>query len=206
MKESSIINVTNEEWKDIKGYENLYQVSTKGRVKSLLYKKEKILKGSLNSEKYFTVHLKGKTYAIHRLVAETFLERVEGKNEIDHINTNRNDNYIENLRWVTHKENCNNPLTIQKYKKIKRYYKSRIITKETIEKIRQTKATNKENGKRINGKTVICITTGKIFTSAVLASEYYNIRSSDIIACCKGKRKSCGKLNNEKLIWEYYKI
>ena len=68
-------------WKDIKGYEGKYQVSNKGRVRSLDYKgtkKKKLLKASTNKEGYIQIRLykngKGKTYFIHRLVAQAFLD------------------------------------------------------------------------------------------------------------------------------------
>ena len=54
----------------------------------------------------------GKFY-VHRAVAELFIPNPENKPHIDHINTVRTDIRVENLRWVTHKENCNNPLTLK---------------------------------------------------------------------------------------------
>ena len=55
-------------------------------------------------------------------------------------------------------------------------------------------------------KQVMCITTGKIFNSVAEASRYYNIKSpSNISVCCKGKKKSAGKLSDKtKLVWKYY--
>ena len=116
-------------WKDIKGYEGLYQVSNLGRVKSfdrwvkgsyngLQFKKGKILKPSIGHF-YFQVSLvningEKNSYTIHRLVAESFLPNPENKTEIDHIDTNPLNNNVENLKWCTHKENMNNPITKQK--------------------------------------------------------------------------------------------
>lgn len=53
-----------------------------------------------------------KTYHVHKLVAETFLVKVDGKNYIDHINGIKTDNRIDNLRWCTPKENANFELSI----------------------------------------------------------------------------------------------
>jgi hypothetical protein len=120
-----------EEWKDIEGYENLYQVSNLGRVKSLeRYEEsnsfigvrrrgERILKPIIKPSGYLQVALsknsKAKTFTVHRLVAQAFIPNPENKPCIDHVNTNPSDNRLENLRWCTHKENSNNPLTVQKW-------------------------------------------------------------------------------------------
>ena len=105
------------EWKDILGYEGVYKISNEGRVMSLKFGKQKLLKNSVNSEGYFTVGLNRKTYHIHRLVAEHFLDKPEGKSEIDHIDGNRLNNDVKNLRWVTHKENHNTEAAIKNHKK-----------------------------------------------------------------------------------------
>ena len=117
-----------EEWKDIKGYEGRYQVSNLGRVRSLdrEYNNRGTMvpiKGKMlsfnNCRGYSLVSLckdDSKPYKakVHRLVAEAFIPNPENKPCIDHINTDRTDNRVENLRWVTRKENMDNPLTKSK--------------------------------------------------------------------------------------------
>ena len=104
-----------EYWIEVKGHPR-YMVSTMGRVKCLDYYgsgKEKILKLSVRSKKtgYLSVYIDGKRMSVHRLVLESFMPNPERKPEVEHINTIKTDCRIENLKWVYHKENQNNPLT-----------------------------------------------------------------------------------------------
>jgi len=98
-------------WKDIKDYEGLYQVSNLGRVKSLKFGKERILKVKLNSIGYVSVNLskygKQKSRTAHQLVAMAFLNHKPCgyKLVVDHINTIKTDNRLENLQVITHREN-----------------------------------------------------------------------------------------------------
>lgn len=103
-----------EQWKEIPWRQG-YSISTAGRMKH----KGKILKCYLdksNGYYIFNFYDKGKTTKeyIHRIVAKVFISNPLNKNEIDHINTIRTDNHIENLRWVTRSENRTNPLTVLK--------------------------------------------------------------------------------------------
>ena len=102
-----------EVWKDIVGYEGIYQVSNFGRVKNT--ETGRIMKTYKDKYGYITTSIsyKGKTkhFLIHRLIAKAFIPNPENKPHINHINTIRDDNRIENLEWVTRKENSNNPLT-----------------------------------------------------------------------------------------------
>jgi hypothetical protein len=98
----------NEIWKDIEGYEGVYQVSNLGRVKSLKFGKEKIFKTHFNQKGYclvtFTISIgKSDCFTIHRLVATAFL----GKSDlhVNHINGNKQDNRVENLEYVSNREN-----------------------------------------------------------------------------------------------------
>ena len=103
-------------WKDVKGYEGFYQVSSLGRVKSLVRigrKKEKILIGGKTPNGYLIASLckNGKTTykAKHQLVAIAFLNHVPNKTKlsVNHINFIRTDNRLENLEVVTIRENAN---------------------------------------------------------------------------------------------------
>lgn len=114
-----------ENWKDIEGYEGLYQVSNIGRVKRLAGFKcnvERFLTGSKDKDGYILICLSkdgnAKKYKLHRLVALHFIPNIENKPEIDHINTIKTDNRVENLKWVTRKENANNPFTIKHHKRV----------------------------------------------------------------------------------------
>ena len=100
-----------EQWKDIQGYEGLYQVSNLGKVKSLNYLhtgKEQILKPGKNNG-YLAVVLckngKVKTFKIHRLVATTFISNPLNKPCVNHIDCNPQNNNVDNLEWVTQREN-----------------------------------------------------------------------------------------------------
>ena len=130
------IDTNVEIWKDIVGYESLYQVSNLGRVKSLerqsfntKYKrilKELILRPSYNAYGYLMVYFydgknnKGKM--LHRLIAEAFIYNSDkNKSQVNHKNGIRNDNRIENLEWITPQDN-----TIHSYKELRGKLENRI--------------------------------------------------------------------------------
>lgn len=98
---------TLEFWKDIEGYEGLYQVSNIGQVKSLI--SNKILKPAPTKDGYLTVILckngKKKHFRVHRLVAAAFLPNEDELPEVDHINGDRADNRVCNLQWISNIEN-----------------------------------------------------------------------------------------------------
>ena len=99
-------------WKDIYWYEWKYQVSNLWNIKSFNYSstwKIKILKAVQHHNWYLSVtfftNWKNKDMAIHRLVAQTFIQNPENKPQVNHINGIKNDNRGENLEWCTWKEN-----------------------------------------------------------------------------------------------------
>lgn len=96
-----------ENWKDIQGFEGIYQISDRGRIKSL--KRNKCLKLGPNPTGYITVqlHKNGdiKGFSVHRLVAEAFIPNPNNYKEVNHIDEDKTNNCKENLEWCTHQYN-----------------------------------------------------------------------------------------------------
>ena len=152
-----------EVWKDIEGYEDLYQVSNLGRVKRL--NTGRILKGRKNTNGYLQVILckngKTKHYYIHRLVAQVFIPNQENKPQVNHIDENKENNHAENLEWVTSKENNNHGT------RTLRVGKTRSIP-------------------------IICIETGIEYYGARECARQMGLNDGNITSVLKGKRKTCG--------------
>lgn len=172
-------NKMKELWKDIEGYKGIYQVSNKGRVRSIKRivntlksyktKEEKILKQSI-SNNYFQVGLQGKRFSVHRLVAQAFIDNPYRKPQVNHKNENKLDNNVENLEWCTAKENVNYGTCIERRAKKQRETKCQINNKATSKKIR-------------------CLETGKVFESINDAGRIMGLDNSSISKVCKGKIK-----------------
>ena len=164
----------NELWKDVVGYEGLYQVSTMGRVRSLNYHrtgKEKIRRPA-NIGGYLYIILwkngKGKNHSIHRLVAQAWLKPVAGKDCVNHLDEVKDSNHYSNLEYCTPKENANWGTCIQ-----------RRIEKQINGK--QSKAVYQYT---LDGQFI------KEYPSTMEVCRQTGFYSANISRCCNGKLKT----------------
>lgn len=163
-------------WKDIKGYENLYQISNLGNVKSLgnggsNASKEKFLKLTKDTCGYLQVGLckqgKRKMCRVHRLVAENFIDNPNNYPMINHKDENKTNNNVENLEFCDVAYNNN--------------YGTRNI--RAAESCR-----NHPN----RSKQVLCVDTSIIYPSVNEVQRELGFKSGNISSACNGKRKTCG--------------
>ena len=160
-------------WKDIEGYEGLYQVSNLGRIKSMpkmcgfRYNNERILKNNTDSYGYLYVALcKNKNIKIklvHRLVAEAFIENKYKKPQVNHKDGIKVNNKVSNLEWCSDKENKQHGILIGLYRPQK--------GKRIVKKINQYD---------IKGNLI------KSFKCAREINNMYGYSVSHIHKCCKG--------------------
>ena len=158
-------------WRDIEGYQGLYQISNKGHAKSLKWGKERILKPWINSSGYYYIILCNdsvkKAFRLHRLVAETFITNPYNLPEVNHKDENKKNNCVDNLEWMRHIDNCNYGTRNERIsRKILQYSKSEEFIRE--------------------------------WPSSHEVERVLKIAQTNIIQCCKGKRKSAGGF-----VWRY---
>ena len=149
-------------WRDIDGYEGLYQISNKGRVKSLYNGSERILRPRDNGKGYLRVNLTkentSKHIRVHRLVARTFIPNPDNLPEINHRDENKKNNCVENLEWCDRVYNVNYGTRNERIsRKILQYSKSGEFIRE--------------------------------WQSAAEVERELNISHSNIAACCRGNPK-----------------
>ena len=170
-------------WKDIQGYEGLYQVSNTGRVRSLNYKrtgKTKILKQNTTKRGYKRVTLckKGEKpypYYVHRLVAQAFIQNPNNLPQVNHKDEDKQNNTVWNLEYCTQKYNNNYGTHNEKMSKTK---------------MGQHAGLNNRNLKKVK-----CIELDLIFNSVADANEYLDKprQNDNIRACARGEQKTAWK-------------
>lgn len=171
-------------WKDVIGYEGLYQVSSFGNVKSLsrerttngglFVSKEKLLKAGTDCGYKKVVLTKNgvrSTKKVHRLVASAFLGD-EPNLCVNHIDSNRSNNRVENLEWVTQLQNV-------RHARINNRYPKNILTEN-----------HKKILKDVNSKKVICTKTMNVYDSASCAALQLGMKRSTLIHYLIGSRKN----------------
>lgn len=199
-------------WKDIEGYEGLYQVSNLGRVKRIASnrcKKERILKQTVGSTGYYCVDLSKegctKTKKVHRLVACAFIPNTNNLPQVSHIDESRLNNMVNNLIWATNKENANMPL--RKIRCAKAQVGKR-ASEETKNKMRLSydrekayyfgrKSEDFSRAKKVGQYSLSGVFMAS-FGSLKTAQKATNIAYTHISDCCRNKRKTAGGY-----IWKY---
>ena len=179
-------------WKDIKGFEGVYQVSNLGRVKSLPrytvqkhWVEEKILNTHHNNSGYCDISLYQNTKRVHkkvhRLVAEAFLPNPYNLPEVDHIDTNKDNNCVWNLKWCTHSENHMNPLS--------RKHRSEILTGRHLSQEQIDKQSTPIDV-FLNGDLLYTFRSYKeldMYSKDIIGVKLWNVYVRQVI---KGKRKT----------------
>ncbi len=164
-------------WKDIEGYEGLYQVSNLGRIKNF---KNQIHAVSVDKYGYLQVTLyykeKPRCFRVHRLVAKAFIPNSENKLTVNHIDGNKKNNKVDNLEWNTIQENSRHAWKMGLRKNV-------------------SKAVANANRKRTKVIEQYDLNNNfiKEWESIISAAMYYGVCSATISACINNKQKtSCG--------------
>lgn len=191
--------MVNEVWKKICGYEN-YEVSNFGNVRNNNFHRQnftKEVKKNLKPNGYLRVVLsknsKTKSFYVHRLVAEAFIENKKNKKYVNHKDGVRSNNKASNLEWVSCSENILYTYNVLGYKKTKQSIEKAKITRSKNYKMsEETKRKIGLKNKDILGKKVLCVELGFIFDSASKASEWLGLSSKVVCRACRNNKTSGG--------------
>lgn len=177
-------------WKPVKDFEDKYEISNMGRVKSLQREvrgisnckrifPSKILKQSNNGYGYYIVNLcknnKPKISYVHRLVAQAFIPNPDNLPEVNHKDENKANNCVDNLEWCTSKYNANYGTRNERFTSKKREKYSKMVVKKNLE-----------------DKTIEIIPMYE-------AVKQKGVHYASLIRTCKGLNKTCAGYK-----WEYY--
>lgn len=176
------VSLEGEIWKDVVGYEGMYMVSSFGRLISLgrwilqfhkhIYKSPIVMSDTSTQDRYNRVVLKvdgtKKSVDVHRLVAQAFISNPNNYRCIDHIDGDKTNNNVSNLRWCTDKQNQNNLITREKQRKT-------LISKKS----------------KFAPKSIVGIKDGIVILryDTMCEAKKDGFNQSMISECCNGKRK-----------------
>ena len=163
-------------WKDIKGCENRYEVSTDGEVRHKDDKSE-VEVWFFRGYKMVTLltdNGRKKQFSIHRIVATAFIDNPLNKEQVNHKNAIRTDNRVENLEWVTARENLMHARSLPTRKPL-------IMKKGSASPLAIPIVQYSKSGEKIAE-----------YGAMIEASQNLNIHLGDISSCCSGRRKTAG--------------
>lgn len=182
----------NEVWKPVRGYEDRYEVSNTGKVRSLNYRHKGItkeLKPTTEGKGYLMVGLcrdgSMKWGKIHRLVAEAFLPNPENKREVNHIDGDKKNNVVDNLEWVTASENMKHAFKIGLIKPDPEWGRT-LGTKYGKESARKHAEECRKPIWAINSDSGYV----SFFESAAQVEKILGINHSSVPRVCDGRQKS----------------